>query len=234
MVELHPWLGDLYKIGVGRELVGLVCILASVICGGIIGVERERRDKPAGVRTVILIAIGSTIFTMVSRLISAEKPTADPARLAAQILPGIGFIGAGIIIHARGMVVGLTTGATIWAVAAVGVTIGAGYVAAGVCFTILILFTLDIVNRIEWLMIGRCRKKTVRIVFRPERGKTLPRIQEILDYHRLPDSSVVKGHGADEEELIELPVCMSHRQHRTVLKELAELQEVVSIQVAEG
>lgn len=226
-----PWLGDLYQSGLDREWVGLICIFASVFCGGLIGIERERRDKPAGLRTVILISVGSTIFTLVSLLISQQKPTADPARLAAQIIPGIGFLGAGAIFHARGMVVGLTTGATIWAVSAVGVTIGAGYVAAGLCFTLLIFFTLDILHRIEWLFTGRCRIQRAVIVYRPNGGKTFHQIQEIIDHYRLPDASLSHGERSPEEKVLEVPVCILHRHHRVILKEISDIADVEAVQV---
>ncbi len=231
MEKLYPWIGDLNQTGLGREWVGLICIFASMACGAMVGTERERRDKPAGLRTVILISVGSTIFTMVSLLLSAQKPIADPARLAAQILPGIGFLGAGAIIHARGTVLGLTTGATIWAVAAVGVAIGAGFVAAGICFTLVIFFTLSILNRFDWLVIGRCDRHRAVITYHPENGKTLPRIQEVIDRHRLPDASTVHGERDAVERVVEIQVCICHRHHRIILKELAEIPTVCGIEV---
>ncbi len=231
---LHPWFGNLHDLPMPTEWVGLICVVTSMICGAIVGVERERRDKPAGLRTVILIAVGSTIFTLVSHLIAGLKPTADPARLAAQILPGIGFLGAGAIIHSRGTVLGLTTGATIWAVAAVGVTIGAGYVAAGITFTFLIFFTLDILHRVEWLLSGRCHLQGVSVAYRPGTGKVFPRIQEVLDRFRIPNASTARISTGKDEAVLRFPVCMRHRHHRTILKELSDIPEVLSIQVDEG
>jgi putative Mg2+ transporter-C (MgtC) family protein len=231
METLGPWLGNLHDTGLSKELTGLICIIASVICGGFVGYERERRDKPAGLRTVILLSVGTTIFTMASHLIAQEKPMADPARLAAQILPGIGFLGAGAIMQAHGMVVGLTTGATIWAVAAVGVMIGAGYVTAGGAFTFLIFFTLDILHKLDWLILGRCAAKKTVVVYRPDGGKTLPRIQEVVDRYRIPDSCIVHGERKPGEKTVEFPTCIRHRHHRIILKELADIAEVAGIEV---
>ncbi len=232
METVDAWLGNLHAVpGLGREAIGLICIVASVFCGAVVGLERERRDKPAGLRTVILISVGSTIFTMVSLLLGALKQTADPARLAAQILPGIGFLGAGAIIQTRGTVLGLTTGATIWAVAAVGVTIGAGYVAAGIVFTLVIFFTLDIVQRLEWLFMGRCRLRKAAIAYKVDGGKTLPRIQDVLDHYRIPDAIVTRRPGADDEATIEFPVCTRHRHHRVLLKELVDIPQVTAVDV---
>ena len=237
MEGLHPWFGDLHNLGMGREYVGLICIVASMICGAVVGIERERRDKPAGLRTVILIAVGSTMFTLVSLLLASDPkhPNADPARLAAQIIPGIGFLGAGAIIHARGggTVLGLTTGATIWAVSAVGVMIGAGYVAAGVCFTMIIFFTLDILHRVDWLLIGRCRRHRTLVTYRTDGGKARPRIQEILDRYRVADRLVVHGEIPGEDRTVEFSSCTNHRHHRLILKDLGDIAEVKAIHIGE-
>src|SRR5207249_754105 len=96
----------------------------AVLLGGAIGLEREYSGKPAGLRTNILICIGATLFTVLS-LKLAQGGGGDPARVAAQILTGVGFIGAGTILHTRGTVTGLTSAATIWVVAAIGMALGA-------------------------------------------------------------------------------------------------------------
>jgi len=231
MSDLYPWLGDLYDVGLHKEWVGLICIFASMLCGGLVGIERERRDKPAGLRTVVLISVGSTIFTTVSLLLASGKMTADPARLAAQIIPGIGFLGAGAILHARGTVVGLTTGATIWAVAAVGVTIGAGYVAAGACFTLVIYFTLSILHRVEWILNGACTYRNTVVTYRPDAGKARPQIQDVLDHYRIPDGKVIDGRRGESERVLQFPVCTRHRYHRMILKDLSDIAAVTSLDI---
>jgi len=227
--------GDINAIpGLGREIAVLICVTAATLCGAVVGLERESRDKPAGLRTVILICLGSTIFTIVSLLLASRREMADPARLAAQILPGIGFLGAGAIIRARGTVVGLTTGATIWAVAAVGVTIGAGYIAAGVVFTVLILAVLTSAQRLEWLITGRCRRHQATIHYRPAQGKTWPLLQEVLDDYRIPVRRVIHGQRTEGESFFQMPVCTSHREHRSVLRHLVEVKDVLEIDVEPG
>ena len=109
----------------------LVKLLLAVILGGLIGLEREIAGKPAGLRTNILICVGAALLTDVSVQIGASASpglprVGDPARIAAQIVTGIGFIGAGTIMQAKGTVIGLTSAATIWVVAAIGMAIGAG------------------------------------------------------------------------------------------------------------
>jgi putative Mg2+ transporter-C (MgtC) family protein len=105
------------------EVVRRVALAAAL--GGLIGAEREFRQKPAGFRTNILIAIGSALFTILSLAIPADG-SGDPGRIAAQIVTGIGFLCAGAIIRTRGSVHGLTTAATVWVNAALGVAAGSG------------------------------------------------------------------------------------------------------------
>lgn len=112
----------------------------AVIFGGAIGLERQISGKPAGLRTNMLICLGSALLMDLSLqigIVDGGDRIGDPARIAAQIVSGIGFIGAGTIMQARGAVVGLTTAATIWVVAAIGMTVGAGhYVEAGIAAAI--------------------------------------------------------------------------------------------------
>jgi putative Mg2+ transporter-C (MgtC) family protein len=229
---IEPWIGNVFETGLRREWAGAICIVASSICGAVIGLERERRDKPAGLRTVVLIALGSTIFTMVSLLLAERKPMADPARLAAQIIPGIGFLGAGAIMRARGTVVGMTTGATIWAVAAVGVTIGSGYVAAGFFFAAMIIITLIWLTRLDWIVMGHCRQHRIAVTFRPDHGKSRPQLQEILDRGRVPDADVTLDEPEAEEHRLEAWICQRHRDHRVVISELSQHPQVVSIAIS--
>jgi len=97
-------------------------LLLAVALGGLIGVERETSQKPAGFRTNILICLGATMMMVLSRLVleGNEGSSGDLMRMAAGVITGIGFIGAGTIIQARGMIIGLTTAATLWAVAGLG------------------------------------------------------------------------------------------------------------------
>lgn len=125
-----------------------VLIITSLILGGLIGFDRERKMKAAGIKTNLMICLGSTLYTALSLFIHREagSPTGDPARIAAQIVSGIGFLGAGSIIQGRGSIRGLTTAATIWVVAAIGVTIGAGYPLIASLFTFTILVVLNMIN----------------------------------------------------------------------------------------
>jgi putative Mg2+ transporter-C (MgtC) family protein len=124
----------------------LRCSVAAV-CGGIIGIERELKNKPAGFRTNILICLGSSIYMAAGFLIHDQ--TADPTRIAAQVVTGIGFIGAGCIIQSGGEVQGLTTAATIWVVAAIGIVAGAGYPLLALSAAVMVVLTLAALHSIE-------------------------------------------------------------------------------------
>lgn len=125
----------------------LLQIVLATVLGGAIGMERELSGKPAGLRTNILICVGATLFTVLSFKLSENR--GDPARIAAQILPGVGFIGAGTILHMRGSVVGLTSAATIWVVSAIGMAIGAGAYQEAVGTTLFVMLILAGLGYVE-------------------------------------------------------------------------------------
>ncbi len=118
--------------------------------GAIIGFERELHRQPAGFRTHSLVALGAALFTIISAYGFAGGAT-DPGRIAAQIVSGIGFIGAGTVLQYRGHIRGLTTAASLWAVAAVGMATGAGLYVLAVVGTLLILVVLALLDRVEAL-----------------------------------------------------------------------------------
>ena len=132
-------------------------LLLAVALGGLIGLERESSKKPAGFRTNILICIGSTMMMILSQLLFQGKDTisSDMARICAGVLAGIGFIGAGTIIQAKGIVIGLTSAATLWVVAGLGLVIGAGHYLIAIIFTIIIILTLVIFRQLEALYLKK-------------------------------------------------------------------------------
>jgi putative Mg2+ transporter-C (MgtC) family protein len=124
-------------------------LLAAVVAGAVIGLERETHDKPAGFRTNILICLGAALFTVVSERMADGAPSVDRTRIAAQIVTGVGFLGAGAIIQFRGNVIGLTTAATIWLVASVGMAFGAGLFLLGSVVTVVATAVLFGFERVE-------------------------------------------------------------------------------------
>ncbi len=156
MDELWRYCGDLHDV-LRPVAVYPILILTSALCGALLGWEREAKDKPAGMRTVALICVGSTVFTIASTLITG--PDVDQSRVAAQIVTGIGFLGAGVIIRDQGEVRGLTTAAIIWTVAAIGLLIGTGRVVGGLSVTLLVLVLLKVLGRFDRDMDSRIIRK---------------------------------------------------------------------------
>lgn len=123
-------------------------LTVGLILGAIIGFERELHRQPAGFRTHSLVSLGAALFTVVSAF-GFAGPLVDPTRIAAQIVSGIGFIGAGTILQYRGHIRGLTTAASLWSVAAIGTAAGAGLFVVAIVGTLLILVILSILDRVE-------------------------------------------------------------------------------------
>lgn len=131
--------------------------------GGLIGLERELREREAGLRTHLLVAVGSALFTIVSAYGFVTIRT-DPTRIAAQIVTGIGFLGAGAIIRQGSSIRGLTTAATLWVVAAVGLAAGAGYYSAALITTAIVLFALWPLRTGAYLVLKRFRTEDGRLL----------------------------------------------------------------------
>jgi putative Mg2+ transporter-C (MgtC) family protein len=126
-------------------------LLLAIALGGIIGLERETSQKPAGLRTHILICVSSALMMILSGLVLAGKggTAGDLVRVAAAVITGMGFIGAGTIIQSQGMVHGLTTASTLWTVSGLGLVVGAGYYLIAVIFSGMVLGTLILLHKVE-------------------------------------------------------------------------------------
>jgi putative Mg2+ transporter-C (MgtC) family protein len=131
-------------------------LTVGLVLGAVIGFERELSHQPAGFRTHSLVSLGAALFTVVSAF-GFSGDLVDPTRIAAQIVSGIGFIGAGTILQYRGHIRGLTTAASLWAVAAIGTAAGAGLYVVAIVGTVLILVILSILDRVEAMARRRLR-----------------------------------------------------------------------------
>lgn len=143
----------------------LVQLTLAVVLGGAVGLERELKGKPAGLRTNILIATGATLFTVLSYRMAVGG---DVGRVAAQILTGVGFIGAGTILHTRGAVTGLTSAATIWVVSAIGMAVGARAYLEALLATLLVMLVLAGLGPVEGFMARQAARSRLLIHARPE------------------------------------------------------------------
>ncbi len=162
----------------------LAKLLLAVLLGGIIGFEREVAGKPAGLRTNILICLGAALLMDMSVRIGIGEGgvrIGDPARIAAQIVSGVGFLGAGTIMQSRGVVTGLTSAATIWVVAAIGMTIGAGHYIEGVGAGLLVTFVLSGLGALEhWV---RRARRVVSATIRTRVGTPHEEVAALLSVH---------------------------------------------------
>ena len=176
----------------------LIKLGMAVLVGGVVGAEREFQDKAAGFRTIILITLGSTLFTMFS---VSMDPDSSRTRIAANIVTGIGFLGAGAIVREGGRIAGLTTAATIWLAAALGMGIGAGELEFAGAATVVTLIVLLLFPRLEsW--IDRIREaRSYRICIASSNIQRIDEIESdlaacslrILEHHRAKSDNLIIG-----------------------------------------
>jgi putative Mg2+ transporter-C (MgtC) family protein len=210
----------------------LALVLVAIVGGAIVGAEREAKEKTAGLRTMILVALGSAVFTQVSMLIGDGY--GDPGRIAAQIVTGIGFLGAGTILHSAHAIRGMTTAATIWAVAAIGMVAGAGYAAASLGLSLVVLLVLSAASALERRYLGPCRQTVARVAFDPAGGKTLVRIQGVLDNYMVPETTrAVRTLDSGLTQYL-FTYCSSHKHHREFLASLMRIVEIREFENADG
>jgi putative Mg2+ transporter-C (MgtC) family protein len=149
-------------LSLGTQLELTLRLVVALLLGAVIGWERELQRMPAGFRTHALVSLGSAIFTIVSAY-AFTGPLSDPTRIAAQVVSGVGFLGGGAILHYGGTVRGLTTAASLWAVAAVGMAAGAGLFVVAAVSAALVIVALEVFQRIE-------RRAKRRFNIAPSRG----------------------------------------------------------------
>ncbi|MDD8012692.1 MAG: MgtC/SapB family protein [Acidobacteriota bacterium] len=202
-------------------------ILLAAMLGGIIGLERELAHKEAGLRTNILIAIGSALITVLSFKIAAMTPGADPARLAAQIVSGIGFLGAGAIIQARFAVHGLTTAATIWTVAAIGIAVGCGFYLLAFIVTVFVVIVLT-VFKLLLDYIEKQKRNYVYLITTEEKASLLAALRHALTELSIkyPSARLNRRSGSYEFEVI---VSTSENKNREFLDKVMLLQGVKEV-----
>lgn len=151
------------------DLLIILKLFLAAALGGLIGLEREIHDKPAGFRTHILVSVGSALYMIVSQHFAG--PGMDPARVAAQVVTGIGFLGAGTIFRAGSVTKGLTTAASLWTVAGIGLAVGIGgdFFRFALYATLVVLFALVLLARLESRVLTRDRKRlfNIRMADRP-------------------------------------------------------------------
>jgi putative Mg2+ transporter-C (MgtC) family protein len=217
------------------EEVLLRLALAAAL-GGAVGIERELREREAGLRTHLLVSVGSALFTIASAygfrdfLVGGGSVVrADPTRIAAQIVTGIGFLGAGAIIRQGLSVRGLTTAATLWVVAAIGLTTGAGYYSAAAITTGLVLVSLWPLRILAYRMMIRFRPETDRLLVQLPAGESPGPLIEALEGLGARLQSLEISHEADRRTVL-LDVTLPRQADApAIVAKLSDLEHVLEI-----
>ena len=199
--------------------------------GGAVGLERELREREAGFRTHLLVSVGSCLFTLVSAYGFREfgDSTVDPTRIAAQIVTGVGFLGAGAIIRQGLAVRGLTTAATLWVVAAIGMASGAGYFSAAVITTALVLFSLWPLRTFVFRVMTRFRPETDRLLVQLPSGESPAPLIEKLESLGGSLQSLEVGHEADRRTVLMDVTLPPKSDAPAIVSQLSQLDHVLEV-----
>jgi putative Mg2+ transporter-C (MgtC) family protein len=203
-------------------------LVVALLIGGAIGLEREFKGKPAGMRTNMLICVGSCLVMIISiEIARTAARIADPGRIAAQVVTGIGFLGAGTIIRSRFHIVGLTTAATIWALSALGLAIGAGYILLSVIVAFLITVTLVFIGFIEGKLEMKRSYHVVQVAI--ERGEGVIRdVMALFTVHGISSEALEIARGGDLWR-VTFEYAASSEKHRELVERLSESPGVKGI-----
>ena len=197
----------------------LLRLILAAILGGIIGLEREVKHKPAGLRTNMFICFGSAMFTILSDRLASQY-IGDHTRIAAQIIPGIGFIGAGSILHSRGSVSGLTTAATLFVVASIGMATGGGLYLPAVFATLVILLALHLLGLLE----ERFNLKDVLMAYEvsgDSADEIVAHVNQVLEEEHRMMQTVQIGR-ANSHYRVQFTLDATHEEHEALLKRLRQ------------
>ncbi len=215
-------------------------LLVAAVLGGAIGFEREMREREAGLRTHILVSVGSSLFTVISAYGFSEffqsgiaTGRVDPTRIAAQIVSGIGFLGAGAIITQGLTVRGLTTAATLWLVAAIGMASGAGYWSAALIATALALLSLGPLRIASHRLIRRYRPETGRLVIELPGGTSPASVVETIERFGGRLEAMEVSHEGDRRR-VELAVQLQNeRQAPALVATVTDVEGVLAVRWTE-
>lgn len=205
----------------------LLCCIGAIFAGTVVGKEREKAQKAAGLRTFAMVALGSCVFTLTTRLVLGEGFYTDGARIPAQIVSGVGFLGAGAVFRSGRIVSGLTTAAGIWATAAVGVVFGLGFFTFGICVTFMIFILLWVHSFMDRRHHVDVPLSTYHVHVDAQDGKGLILIEEVV---REWGHVVKEVENVDRLKVIwEVKLTPTQRSHQRFLSELAANNYVTKI-----
>jgi putative Mg2+ transporter-C (MgtC) family protein len=218
------WLTTDWKTLLPPPLAAAALAMVALLCGAIIGAERQKHEKPAGLRTLILVCLGSAAFTMAGFAFTSK--TGDSGRVAAQIVTGIGFLGAGVILHPRGTTSGATTAAAIWVTASVGMLAGAGYAGGAIGMTALVRLVMTGAAMYEARLFGDQPPVEVTLDFEPSGGRTRVRLERILMDFGIADAAIEWASVASDMDRLTLRLHLPRHHLRDLLDDIVDIPEV--------
>ncbi len=201
------------------------------LCGFLLGMEREVKGKPAGLRTIILITVGATLFMIVSDLVTltTEGPDAitrvDPSRIASQVVTGVGFLGGGAIIQARGSIHGLTTAATIWVGAGIGLCIGMGFPLLAIGITLLVLGVLVALSPVRAWLSQRGEHHKIELLL-PNDALIVEQVKNVLGSNDLPEENFSFARKGDDRLSLHMHYNSGEAGKQDLLEELLMMEGV--------
>jgi putative Mg2+ transporter-C (MgtC) family protein len=225
--EIMEMLRDVGAVGV------ILRFALALLCGGIIGLERESKRRSAGFRTHTLVCIGATLTTLVGLYLYKSGLSTDPTRLGAQVISGMGFIGAGtIIVTTRRQVKGLTTAAGLWTSAIIGLAIGAGYYEAALIGVAIVLLAALVLSKLEYFIMSSAKRMNIYVEF--DSAGMLDRLVERLEGKgiRVIDIEFTKQRTVSGERCSAvLTLIFKKRQkHENILSEMTQFDGVYSVE----
>lgn len=221
---------DMMEVLFTKTPVYIATMIVSIGCGLVIGLERESRGKAAGARTLVLICLGSAMFAHIS--VDMSGIIGDPSRIAAQIVSGIGFLGAGAILHQKekGFIQGLTTAATIWVTAAIGLIAGSGHYWFAFISVLFVVIALRLLRMLERMLFFNRHVEVRHVYFKSDKGKAEWKILGLLEEHMLrPEDYTIHFDDEKERHHLQLKYCRTNRNHRTFMAELSGFKSVEEI-----
>ena len=209
------------------EIEIILKILLSALLGGIIGLEREISHREAGLRTTMLIAVGSTLITVIALKLTENSNTANPTGMIAQIVIGIGVIGAGVIVQSKFEEQGLTTAATIWTVAAVGIGVGSGYYLISFLVTIFVVIILTIFKYVSKIIENQ-KKLYAYIIKIEDKAAIIIEVRKIIKELGIRYIKAKLGKIKDGFEL-DVLLSTSENKNKEFVEKVMQLQGVIEI-----
>ena len=207
---------------------GLLRVSLAMLLGALIGLERERRRQPAGFRTHTVLAVGSALICIVSLFMPSVYGSGlnvDPSRIASQVVSGIGFLGAGAILRMGVSVKGLTTAASLWTTAGIGLAVGAGMYVLSVFSTLILLLVLSLMSKIEREFLSKKSLRQIKVLAK-DSPNIVDKTTEILG-----EANILKVKRSEGAVEISLEVPYDGEEISEKIRELLRLEEVISAEV---